>query len=586
MKSKLIKTLITSLVVSLMLGLMGSFALASKKELTPLEWSQLKWQDKLKEKTIVITDSIFGAPDWIEEKNLPTDVTNVREKIHSGDILTPRTWYNIALFETAYPKVYVKPTTFNPWSRESYSQLSARIAAGNAPSLYYLLVPTQAMETGLAADITDLVSSKEWQNTVFRDWAIPVWKRLCWIGDRCYGLFNPVLYFTGAIYRKDLFKEAGVFNEKGEAGPPEDWTWQEYSTICRKLTNVKKQRWGGVYRQKLCAVDIRVDNTSIYAGSHGWPLVGMDNTPVLIQPDKTGKYTWKFGSEPFAKAIKFWHDLIWKEKTVLFSESVDAEFTSGRAAIMIAGTLPRTLVLWGIGQPHRFDPVKETKDILGGTLAPRAEYGLRHNTMYTDPIMFDPTLSKEQLKAALDWTLWNTQGMGFQITQFVDFGQRNIGIKTAGMWNGYYRTISTPYRIETSSLAEKEIAKLRKEYPKITSKYEELFQKASSFPVIPSPRSYGLIPSDMGIAEIKETEMQVRDSLIATPKELTLADIKAEIEKAGEKINKKVLNFKIKGDKEKFQAYFKAVDEFYKKNFPKFYGSKDYEENFVSYFKF
>jgi len=69
-------------------------------------------------------------------------------------------------------------------------------------------------------------------------------------------------------------------------------------------------------------------------------------------------------------------------------------------------------------------------------------------------------------------------------------------------------------------------------------------------------------------------------------KDVTLDKIKEMMEESAETINKKLLNYKIKGDKEKFKAYFKAMDDFYKENYPEFYGSKGYEENFVSYFKF
>jgi len=46
----------------------------------------------------------------------------------------------------------------------------------------------------------------------------------------------------GLLYNKDMFKKAGIVDEKGEAKPPK--TWEEMREYAKKLTNPKEEKYG------------------------------------------------------------------------------------------------------------------------------------------------------------------------------------------------------------------------------------------------------------------------------------------------------------------------------------------------------
>ena len=52
----------------------------------------------------------------------------------------------------------------------------------------------------------------------------------------------------GLVYNKEMFKAAGIIDEKGEAKPPV--TWDEFCEDAKKLTNVSKQEYGVVLPMK------------------------------------------------------------------------------------------------------------------------------------------------------------------------------------------------------------------------------------------------------------------------------------------------------------------------------------------------
>ena len=52
----------------------------------------------------------------------------------------------------------------------------------------------------------------------------------------------------GLIYNKDLFKEAGIVDENGEAKAPE--TWDEMREVAKKLTNTSKKQYGFAFPMK------------------------------------------------------------------------------------------------------------------------------------------------------------------------------------------------------------------------------------------------------------------------------------------------------------------------------------------------
>jgi len=574
MSKKLLKGISIGIGVSLLLVVMGSFAFAAK-ELTPDEWSKLSWQDKIKAKKVVIRDHLWTS-DWMEEKNLPTDVTGVREKIHSGDLGTPLNWYNVALFEILHPNVYIKPIHFEPWHKEAITQLTAMIAAGNAPSVYNVRAPSLAVAKGLTADITDLVKNwDQWSHLTENYFGI--WKISSWVGGRCYSLMGNRITCSGMTYRKDWFKKAGIFDEEGIPGPSKDWTWNDLREIAKKITNPKQKRWGMGVRMIL-NISSAYDMGLSYAVSHGYPLPCDKVGESWVIPDKSGKYTWKFGYIPqIAEGIKFIHDMRWEDKSILYGPvdgtSIIGDWNAGRIGIRPYGAV------WDafydpLLHPHKYDPVVESKDIIGCTLAPKGPYGVKLNDNIICSYWFDSTLNKEQLKAAFDWAAWNLCGKGWinRLRNFADTS--SIKANLSFLYNIY----TNPYKVELPSDVKKVVDELSKDVPE---QWKRVWKRGvQETPYIMSPLDYGLRIDPGGLTIL----VQMRNGLLLQ-ENLTMDNIKAEMEKTAKKINRKILNYKVKGDKEKLKAYVTALDEFYKKNFPKWYNSKEYKEYMEEYWK-
>lgn len=576
MSKKLLKVISIGISVWLVLGL-GDFILAAEK-LTPDEWNRLSWQDKIKAKKVIVRVSDYDYPyTWMEEKNLDVSVTTLREKIHSGDLTTPLQWYNVALFETLHPDVYIKPVSFYPWQKEAISNLTAMMAAGNAPSVFRTRGADVAITSGYAADITDLL--KDWDQTAYLKenyWGL--WKRAAWYNGRCYGILFPCICHPGLYYRKDRFKEAGIFNEKGESAPPENWTWNDLREISKKLADPKRKKWGISIRL------IRMLNSSInliteYANTIGYPITSMSLGESWVIPDKSGKYTWRFGYIPqIAKAIKFFHDMRWEDNSLLYGplDGTDdsKEFIAGRTAMYYYQAV-RDVFMDAVFRPHKFGEEVESKDIEGCCLTPTSSYGIKLNNLFDDPIMFDPTISKEQLKAAFDWACWNRCGEGYilNLRNSVILDKGGIKVSAYQCW----QALTTPYKVEFPSDVKMMLENVKKQSPE---EYWRVVKKSEEKVSIPTPTEYGLRIDPAGLMNIVEMEIG-----LLLKENLTMDDIKAEMEKTGEKINRKILNYKIKGDKEKFKAYVAALDEFYKKNFPKWYNSKEYKEYMEEYWK-
>jgi len=137
----------------LLLGIMGSFALAAKKKLTPAEFIHLPKKDKLEYKNVVIRPMDFSA--FFNQKTLP----DFAERILIGDLTTAREWYNIALFYLEHPEVKFEVGV----SAVDPTQTMAALAAGTVSSYFRIQTGGGVLawkEMGAIADITDLV--KNW----------------------------------------------------------------------------------------------------------------------------------------------------------------------------------------------------------------------------------------------------------------------------------------------------------------------------------------------------------------------------------------------------------------------------------------
>jgi len=574
MKSKLLKMLTISLALSLILGLMGSFAFAAKKELTPYEFRhQLTDEEKVKYKTIIVRWCGYPHDNWTVKET----IEKFQQTLHNGDPWIGMGWYSKTLFELAHPKVKVEQVAGNVWNSQF---ILTGLAGGTAPACYpmHKVAKTNvgnarmALEKGLVADITDLV--KDWKYTPWlkEHWG-PEWERTCWKDGRCYGLPGtyPIVPGWGFEYRRDWFKEAGLFNKKGEPAPIDDWTWSEFKEIAKKLTDPKKKRWG------FSLAPGAIDGIPLYPALMFGFGVPQALRP-LVMPSKEGKYTWEYGATPQAiEALKFLKDMMWKDKSVLSGVEYTSlamphskEMLGGRAGMVWTGNQVGN----NVGN-FTFDPKKSNPKFIGVAPIPRGKGNLRLRIVDFCPFGFDPTLDKEHLKASFDYYEWVAAGKGAELRFMDNIDEVKImGPQYMGGWDiGCYMYWAYPipeyYRsqIKVSDYVPDD-------YIRVTTTI------AYETPGEPKSQQYGLINCEKeGL--LVDVDRGVLQAIVCNPD----VDIQAEVKKAADKGNKMYLNYKIKNDKEKLQKFYAAVDDFYKEYYPDWYNSTEYKEMMEKYYK-
>jgi len=567
MKKSLIKSLVISLTVSLVLGVMGSFVLAKKKELTPKEFSFLPLEERLKYKTIKIR--AVGDTD-LEKKQF---TVNLNELVHSGSVGGSRRWYSKALFELAHPKVKVEGISFNLWPRDAKTIMAA-VAGGTAPSMYPIWLgggPQVWINKGMAADITDLI--KEWDQTDYlkkNGWA--VWK-YAWKDGRCYGLPER----TGVdnrmiIFRKDWCKEAGIFNERGEPGPSDEWTWEDFREIAIKLTNAKKKRWGFCYAPFIPSKTNQIGFAIAFD-------FGAFNPWNFIAPDKSGKYTWRFTpTPPIIEMLKFLKKMRWEDKSMLTGTQYDmhvcfrSEFKASRAGMVWGDT--RVYLGDFVRNPWVFSETVPFYEFAGSAPQPKGKYNLRCSFLHAVISGFDPTLNKEELKAAFDWYDWNTVGVGKRL-ELMETIDHYFLTGSGGASLIYFHT--TPY-YKVRNLPAVTIPSMTE---LSSPDWERTYKQTISIPRPPDMFEYGFRITYRGVAEELPALSSLFQAVVTNPE----ADIQAELRKTADILNKTVYNYKIEGDKEKFKAYYTALEKFYEKNFPEFYQSSQFKEQLEKYHK-
>jgi len=203
-RKKLIKWVSIVASVCLLLVLAGSFTLAAEKKLTPKEFNQLTMEEKIKYKTVVIKPRGFWG--FFDAKPVKKDYL---EKMLLTASLSPWILYSQNLFCLEHPEVRIEKGVLS-WDPKN---IAAALAAGTMRNPFCFNVGGGLdawKDMGVLADITDLV--KNWdQNEYLWENYPTIWGTF-WREGRCYGVPAPAHEAYCINFRKDWFKEAGIFN--------------------------------------------------------------------------------------------------------------------------------------------------------------------------------------------------------------------------------------------------------------------------------------------------------------------------------------------------------------------------------------
>lgn len=460
----------------------------------------------------------------------PTD-----KAVHTGELLTLMGLYNQSLFELEHPEAKIEFLNFDMWSDNFRSALAVALSGNRAPAYYIARDLPQTIEQGMYADITDLM--KSWDQYDLQPEGS---RRQGRVNGRIYTMAANELGANVIRYRKDWFREAGIINERGEPGPPLNWTWEDFRQIAKRLTDPKKGRFG-------------------FVGEPGDFYFRRAHVVDLYIPDPSGKHTWIFNEKDpdLLRSLQASRDMARGEKSVFSSVSMGwfewhNEFSGGHAAMIqsFAPHIPNE----SLSSPFKFGKEKPYRDTVGMAPPPRGPYGFDPLLPETNPIGFDPTLSKEQLRLAFEWIKTYFYGDVFANRVRATSQDARVKGKTSTL---YAELLVLPYRPKENLLDRP----LEEVFP---TDYLETYRRIRAAHAPPLPREFGL-------KEPPEAELNNAVKAMYSEAITTETNLRQLLRKTAELVNTNLLNFRGKNDAEALRRYFDARTEFYRTYFPRFH---------------
>jgi len=508
-----------------------------ERRLTPAQYQLLKDEDQIRYKNIVIRvpESWGGALLPFDPGPYPSPVDKA---VHSGNLTVLMGLYNQALFELEHPRVKIEYINFDMWSDNFKSTLAVALASNRAPAYYIARDLPQTIEQGMYADLTPLM--KKWDQFHLQpEGSI----RQGTMNGRIYTIAANELGATIIRYRKDWFKEAGIFNEYGEPGPPSDWTWKDFRRIARRLTDPAKGRFG-------------------YCGEMGDFLYNQAHGLDLYIPDPTGRHTWIFNDQDpeVIRSLQMARDMVNVDKSVATSVSTGwfewhNEFDASHAGMILSFSphIPREC----LDSPEKFGKDRPYAQTVGMAVLPHGPTGLSALQPITNPIGFDPTLSREQLEAAFEWCKSWFYGDIFLNNMRNAAQEARLRGRRSTI---YVEMLVLPYRPtrEMESLLEEPLEKV---FP---PDYLRIYQTLRATHSPPLPREFGL--REPPVNEFTRAVRAMYSEAITSD-----VDLKTLVDKTAVLIDKTLLNFTSPGGREAMRRYIAARTDFYRRHYPRYY---------------
>lgn len=510
---------------------------AAPPTLAPVEYQLLKDDEKVRYKNVILR-----VPESWGGALLPFDRgpyrSTLEKAVHGGDLATLMGLYNQSLFELQHSRVRIEYINFDMWTDNFRSALAVALAAKRAPAYYIARDLPQTIEQGMYADLTDLM--KKWDQFQMQpEGSI----RQGTVNGHIYTLAANELGASVIRYRKDWFREAGIFNERGEPGPRADWTWDDFRQIAKKLTDPKRGRFG-------------------YAGEMSDLLYNESHGVDLYIPDPTGKRTWTFNDRDpeLIRSLQAARDMVNVDKSVSTSVSTGwfewhNEFDASHAGMISSFSphIPRDC----LDVPEKFGKDKPFARTVGMAVLPRDSTGLSSLQPTTNPIGFDPTMSREQLEAAFEWCKSWFYGDIFLNRMRSATQEARIKGRQSSV---YAEVLALPYKPK-ENLLEKPLEAV---FP---ADYLDTYRRIRESHAPPLPREFGLRepPTNEFNAAVRAMYQEAITSK---------GDLKALIAKTANLVNTNLLNFGGKDDRERLRRYVAARTEFYQRHFPRYYQEK------------
>jgi multiple sugar transport system substrate-binding protein len=282
---------------------------------------------------------------------------------------------------------------------EMVEKLGAVIGSDNYPDIAYVYgsdVPNVSQSSKVVDVSKDIKATGFAWNSLY-----PAGRETATVGSKIVG-FPAVIDDLAVVYNTKILKAAGV------APPKPDWTWADYRSLSKKLTNPSKDIYGTGF-------PISGSEDTVW---RLWPMIWQQGGEVLDKSNKKALFAGPQG----VKALQLLSDMALKDKSLYPDQTPDTMkmyglFNAGKMAMIVTG-------------PWQLSEIADHHVSYGVQVMP--SYGTSHETISGPDVYMVFNHSDERRKAAVEFLAWLHQPA--QDLQW-DIGSGNLPLsaKTAAL---------------------------------------------------------------------------------------------------------------------------------------------------------
>ncbi|GIE85962.1 ABC transporter substrate-binding protein [Actinoplanes regularis] len=220
-----------------------------------------------------------------------------------------------AEYHAAHPNVTIRTSSGAPTTDDLLTKLSAGFTGGNYPDISYAY-GSWAGDLGAGGKTQDLTSYV--QDPSFKWEEMPAAARQVATAD------GKVIGVPALVDNIALLYNPALFDKAGVAYPTDQWSWEDFRSAARKLTDPASNTYGTAY-----SVSGSEDTTW-----HLWPLL-WQNGGQILDGNKPA-----FNSDAGVKALETLRQMAVDDKSMYLDQTDERYwrlFNSGRIAMMMSG---------------------------------------------------------------------------------------------------------------------------------------------------------------------------------------------------------------------------------------------------------
>ncbi|GAA1285109.1 ABC transporter substrate-binding protein [Planotetraspora silvatica] len=220
-------------------------------------------------------------------------------------------------YNKSHPGVVVDPEVGTTNVDEMLQKVQAALAGGEPPDVAYMYGSWSSTlaDTPKVVDLSSMVKDPSFGWDDF--W--PAAREAATVDGKVIGV-PSVVDNLGLIYNKKLFDAAGV------PYPTKDWTWDDFRTAAKKLTDPGKGVFGTSYV-------VTGDEDTVW---RFWPMVWQQGGSILNSDGKTAA----FASPQAVQSLDLWRAMAVDDKSVYLDQNGEKFlplFYSGKVGMEMAG---------------------------------------------------------------------------------------------------------------------------------------------------------------------------------------------------------------------------------------------------------